>query len=1676
MVKLSRSSKPTFIDIGDIKSLTLTSVYYRIANKGFLDYEYNPLHNYRLSKDRYKTGEGEYADFYLDGTNNIFKFTSTSTGISQYVTKNTIGSYLAQFGDNAANDKNTPPTANRLVIDQAKGSLVDFITSDLNFDLNHPVDIEIQESYDGSVNLILNDDLNNPRIINTRFTPKENNQFEVIDRSGNNDTNIYDEDNLDGETNLYKLINKLPILTFNGVLSGGQLPVGNYVFYFKYYDSDGNETDFVEESSIVSIFKGSTALDARGYLSSNTSDKLVQFTLSNIDSAYDYVSVYYTRSTGSNTKTEITEAYKIDTKYIVRSGSCVINITGLEQTTKISINDINISYNVVDSVKTQAQVQSRLFFGNVHKPDIPYEELKDLSLRIYPEIYQEESIGYVSCDTYLDISDAPSSNKYEYANVNNIYYRLGYWEDIYNFGIVYILNDYTLSPVFPILGVDMSELPNNIFDADGNLTEIYKTFFNVYNGENKRHYLSLAPDGIFMNGENVSVFNCKGVVNIKLPSNTSVIDSNSLTDGIKPIGIKFKFLFAEEVKEILNQYTKGYFFVRQKRIPTILCQGITIGLDEYSHLPMIPVSYSDNTFDFLTESFIDEDRYLTHDFSSRTRYLNNCVFKASIIPEAELNSELYSQLFSSIKYNLTTPNFQPSEPIFTIAENDLNYNINSYDSASSSVAKEVTLTYVADGIQLVSSKDTEFSSQAGTAEDITKFAQLEVENREATNVNITRGQWGSYVGIDGFDRSTTIFNVMTSGYDENRMREYIIVRGNSNEPYFAISPRYSYEDGESSKICYRGDCFIGNFSHRMLRNFQDPEAPNNDIIVKESTWRDNYSGYTDGGMDTEQMAEINRGDINAVTMGHWITFKCMSNINLALRCEDDSNASELALIGHARTFAPASWFNVSGEYKVPESTLFNTGYNSTTSDKYNFILPDIPYIKNDFTNRVMYSDIHITDAFKNAYRTFNISDYRDYSKEFGSLIYITEWFGDLLVVFEHGIGILPINERVQTAGSGNGQVYLNSDKVLPERPIMISKTYGTQWKDSCIKSELYLYGVDTVAKKIWRTNGRQLELISDFKIQTFLNDNIQLTERELTPLIGIRNVKSHFNGFKYDIMFTFYNDIKSTDNLGNPIETCEWNICYNEKLGLWTTRYSWIPLLSENINNIYFSYDKNSAKNISCVAESWSEGDGARGIVLGDCYSNDDYIRATDTNVGQYLSNVIYPGIEVPLHKGDADISTTSEIPIGKLSVLLDGFDESEYKKLMFRLDLADDVKNDNNLIKLVYISKDGTKYYTEQELEDSGVTDYQSYIYFLPTALKYAGMSNFINGVDYIKEKYIIKIELEAEVYNTDVSTSGLTLKDTLYIRLSQLEEVSWDLVEKYTTTQFWKHGVAGLIDNEEDGEDGITNCRWYGKNEPFEFEFIVNAEPGRHKIFDNLVILSNNVMPSQIQYEIIGDAYWFKKIKKDSYNLQQNGIVVDGGTEDEPKYLIGFKNKFYYKDDTGHYLTSDGSVDLIHGDFQEFTEYSDDGTAGPFGENYKLPVRNAELFKDRKLNQYAIRKYQDIKNIEDFGNIIGNAIYKEDLVLIEIDPILVNKYEIIDGVIQNIETSEDLKVFDDGEYTYQEIRPKDKYMKLRICYNTTPYIKTEDRERYKENDNTTALDKPIITSLQVIYTPSYS
>ena len=91
----------------------------------------------------------------------------------------------------------------------------------------------------------------------------------------------------------------------------------------------------------------------------------------------------------------------------------------------------------------------------------------------------------------------------------------------------------------------------------------------------------------------------------------------------------------------------------------------------------------------------------------------------------------------------------------------------------------------------------------------------------------------------------------------------------------------------------------------------------------------------------------------------------------------------------------------------------------------------------------MYSDINITDGFKNGFRTFRSTAYQDYTREYGSITKILELQGNLIVVFEHGVGFLEVNEKAVAAQSASGNAYITTNNVLPEKITVISDAVGS---------------------------------------------------------------------------------------------------------------------------------------------------------------------------------------------------------------------------------------------------------------------------------------------------------------------------------------------------------------------------------------------------------------------------------------------------------------------------------------------------------------------------------------------------------------------------------------------------------------------------------------------------------
>ena len=288
----------------------------------------------------------------------------------------------------------------------------EFNTDKLKWDLNHPVDIIVQDSPDGSVNLILNDDVNKPMMINSRFSTSENNEYIITDHLKNKDTNLYEEKFLEQEVSLTKIISKIPQIEFKGIENNGSFPCGSYHFYFKLSDNDDNETDFIGESGVVTCHIGNVndPFSIRMGMQDENSKKSILFKLTELDGAFDFLKVYYSRTTSGEDGHDLTTYHQILEKFPIEYGVIELQLFGNEPSKLINADIINEKFQFCEHVKAQAVCKNRLFMGNIQKPIIDYDALKQFALRIIPYEAEGENIGKLD-ENYKETKSV---------NINNI--------------------------------------------------------------------------------------------------------------------------------------------------------------------------------------------------------------------------------------------------------------------------------------------------------------------------------------------------------------------------------------------------------------------------------------------------------------------------------------------------------------------------------------------------------------------------------------------------------------------------------------------------------------------------------------------------------------------------------------------------------------------------------------------------------------------------------------------------------------------------------------------------------------------------------------------------------------------------------------------------------------------------------------------------------------------------------------------------------------------------------------------------------------------------------------------------------------------------------------------------------------------------------------------------------
>ena len=94
---------------------------------------------------------------------------------------------------------------------------------------------------------------------------------------------------------------------------------------------------------------------------------------------------------------------------------------------------------------------------------------------------------------------------------------------------------------------------------------------------------------------------------------------NSSNENVLSLGLQFSIPDTIQLK-LASQNIVGYFIVRQRRIPITICEGLSVGVNKTSFIPMLGKK-EDGDQKYLTESFVVKHKDQNGDPDTYDRYL-----------------------------------------------------------------------------------------------------------------------------------------------------------------------------------------------------------------------------------------------------------------------------------------------------------------------------------------------------------------------------------------------------------------------------------------------------------------------------------------------------------------------------------------------------------------------------------------------------------------------------------------------------------------------------------------------------------------------------------------------------------------------------------------------------------------------------------------------------------------------------------------------------------------------------------------------------------------------------------------------------------------------------------------------------------------------------------------------
>jgi hypothetical protein len=342
-------------------------------------------------------------------------------------------------------------------------------TGALNLRIDHQCDIRYRLRRGVERVIYWVDGLNKARSFNfNREYDYYDSAYQVYIKGGG-DPNTYVGEKWDGLSfDLIKRFKSIPSFTDISIIEVGSIPPGSYNFSFLYVDNDLNPTEWITTSNTVNIYNDTVDAPYHKIRGSRNTDNTIQsfqpanksirLTLTNMDTDFPYYRIAIicgTGVTGQPVEVFVSDIQSTSSSTFVYSG----NNASL---TKTSLEDILIQNEILFAPNHIEQIENRLTLADTRGKGVNWCEFQKFASKISADLALKDVI-LNSVDSDPNIKNAKSTFLYR-----------GYMPgDVASFGIVYLFDDFTISPAFHVPGISVTstavtsmipyELPDTLY-------------------------------------------------------------------------------------------------------------------------------------------------------------------------------------------------------------------------------------------------------------------------------------------------------------------------------------------------------------------------------------------------------------------------------------------------------------------------------------------------------------------------------------------------------------------------------------------------------------------------------------------------------------------------------------------------------------------------------------------------------------------------------------------------------------------------------------------------------------------------------------------------------------------------------------------------------------------------------------------------------------------------------------------------------------------------------------------------------------------------------------------------------------------------------------------------------------------------------------------------------------